>query len=70
MTKENKEAKAKATKKVQAIFKELDESGRLREASKFIHFCCDNGSTVNFAMAFLKEAEVMSDTELCHAITL
>jgi hypothetical protein len=50
-------------------FEGLNESERLIEANKFITHVCDKGGTVNMALAFLKEAEVMSGTELMHSVT-
>jgi len=50
-------------------FEGLNESERLIEANKFIKFVCSKGQSVQWAQAFLKEAEVMSDTELMHSVT-
>ena len=50
-------------------FEGLSESERLLLANQFITDACSNGYSVNDAMSVLQEAEVMSDTELMHAIT-
>ena len=50
-------------------FEGLNEGERLKEANKFISHVCGKGGTVNMALAFLKEAEVMNDTELMHSVT-
>ena len=65
----NEGPKERALRKCREAFEGLDESGRLIEANRIITKACENGMSVNQAMAFLKEANVMSDTELMHSIT-
>jgi len=62
-------AKARAIANCQKAFEGLDEAGRLWEANRFIKACSGSGLPVSTSMAFLKEAGVMSDTELMHSIT-
>lgn len=50
-------------------FEGLDEIDRMNKANKFIHDMTKRGITVNHCIGFLKEAGVMSDTELLHSIT-
>ena len=50
-------------------FEGLNESERLIEANKFVNHVCSKGGSVNMALDFLKEAEVMNDTELMHSVT-
>mgnify|MGYP003136039258 CR=1 FL=1 len=50
-------------------FQGLDEIDRMNEANKFIHTMTKRGIPVNHCIGFLKEAGVMSDTELLHSIT-
>jgi len=61
----HKQAIAKCRKKFQG----LDEIDRMNEANKFIHTMSERGVPVNHCIAFLKEAGVMSDTELIHSLT-
>ena len=41
----------------------------MNEANRFIHTMTKAGIPVNHSICFLKEAGVMSDTELLHSIT-
>jgi hypothetical protein len=50
-------------------FQGLDEIDRMNEANKFIHTMTKRGMTVNSCLGFLKDAGVMSDTELIHSLT-
>lgn len=50
-------------------FQGLDEIDRMNEANKFIHTMSKRGIPVNHCIGFLKEAGVMSDTELIHSLT-
>jgi len=50
-------------------FQGLDEIDRMNEANKFIKDMTAKGVSVNHCIGFLKEAGVMSDTELLHSIT-
>ena len=50
-------------------FDGLNESERLIEANRFINYVCGKGGSVNMALAFLTEAEVMNGTELMHSVT-
>ena len=61
--------KEEAIAKCREVFKDLDESGRLIEANRMITIATSKGHSVNEVMAFLKEANVMSDTELMHSVT-
>lgn len=65
----NESAKESALRKCRNAFKGLDEAGRLKEANRMFTIACNDGHSVNSVMAFLKEANVMSDTELIHAMT-
>ena len=65
----NESPKERALRKCREAFEGLDEGGRLIEANRIITKACENGMSVNQVMAFLKEADVMSDTELMHSIT-
>tara|TARA_R110000803_G_scaffold130600_1_gene197898 strand:+ start:274 stop:657 length:384 start_codon:yes stop_codon:yes gene_type:complete len=62
------DAKARAIANCKARFEGMSESERLWEANKFINDACSKGLGVATAMSFLKECEVMSDTELAHSI--
>ena len=46
-----------------------NESERLIHANKFIKFMVSKGGTVNSAIGFLSDANVLSDTELAHCTT-
>ena len=50
-------------------FQGLDEIDRMNEANKFIKDMTAKGVPVNHCIGFLKEAGVMSDTDLLHSIT-
>lgn len=67
--KSNESAKESALRKCRKAFEGLDESGRLIEANRMFTIACDRGHSVNDVMAFLKEANVMSDTEMIHSMT-
>lgn len=62
-------AKESALRKCRKVFEGLNESERLHKANAIIKNACANGFSVNQAIAFLKEAKVMSDTELMHSVT-
>ena len=66
---ENDSAKESALRKCRKVFEGLNESERLHKANTIIKKACANGFSVNQAIAFLKEAKVMSDTELMHSAT-
>lgn len=59
----------KALENCRKKFEGLDEVGRMNEANRFIHTMTKAGVPVNHSICFLKEAGVMSDTELLHSIT-
>ena len=61
--------KEEAIAKCREVFKDLDESGRMIEANRMITIATSKGHSVNSVMAFLKEANVMSDAELVHSVT-
>ena len=65
----NETAKESALRKCRAVFEGLDESGRLIEANRMFTIACAKGFSVNEVMAFIKEANVMSDTEMMHSMT-
>ena len=67
--KSNDSPKESALRKCREVFEGLDESGRLIEANRMFTIACDRGHSVNDVMAFLKEANVMSDTEIMHSMT-
>ena len=54
---------------VRKAFEGLTESERLIKANKFIRDATERGIPVNHCMAYLQDAGVMSDTEICHALT-
>ena len=54
---------------VRKAFEGLDESGRLLKANEFIKAMTDKGIPVPHCMKYLQDAGVMSDTEICHALT-
>lgn len=60
-------AKDRAIRKCQERFEGLNESERMMLANKVIKDAADMGISVNESMAFLKDAGVMSDTELIHS---
>lgn len=62
-------AKERAIKACRSRFEGLSESERLMLANKVITDAAEMGISVNETMAFLKDAKVMSDTELVHSIT-
>jgi hypothetical protein len=62
-------AKDRAIRKCQERFEGLNESERMMLANKVIKDAADMGISVNESMAFLKDAKVMSDTELIHSVT-
>ena len=62
-------AKERAIRKCKERFEGLSEAERMMLANKIIKDASNVGITVNQSMAFLKEAEVMSDTELVHSVT-
>jgi hypothetical protein len=62
-------AKDRAIRKCQERFEGLNESERMMLANKVIKDATGMGISVNETMAFLKDAEVMSDTELIHSVT-
>ncbi len=62
-------SKEQAIAKCKEAFKNLDETGRLIEANRMITIATSKGHSVNSVMAFLKEADVMNDTELMHSVT-
>ena len=63
------DAKERALKACRDKFEGLNESERMMLANKIIKDAAPLGISVNDSMAFLKEAGVMSDTELIHSIT-
>ena len=65
----NESAKESALRKCREAFDGLDESARLIEANRMFTAACVKGMSVNDVMAFLKEANVMSDTEIMHSMT-
>ena len=65
----NESAKESALRKCREAFDGLDESARLIEANRMFTAACAKGMSVNDVMAFLKEANVMSDTEIMHSMT-
>ena len=67
--KSNESSKESALRKCREAFKGLNESERLIEANRMFTIACANGHSVNQVMAFLKEANVMSDTEIMHSMT-
>ena len=54
---------------VRKAFEGLTESERLTKANKFIRDATERGIPVGHCMAYLQDAGVMSDTEICHALT-
>jgi len=62
-------AKDRAIRKCKERFEGLNESERMLLANKVIKDAADIGISVNETMAFLKDAEVMNDTELIHSLT-
>ncbi len=58
-----------ALAKCREKFQGLDEIDRMNEANKFIHTMTKRGVPVNNCIFFLKEAGVMSDTEIFHSLT-
>jgi len=62
-------AKDRAIRKCKERFEGLNESERMLLANKVIKDAADMGISVNETMAFLKDAEVMNDTELIHSVT-
>tara|TARA_R110002074_G_scaffold4842_3_gene23640 strand:+ start:375 stop:581 length:207 start_codon:yes stop_codon:yes gene_type:complete len=58
-----------AIKSCQDVFENFNESERLIHANKFIKFMVSKGGTVNSAIGFLSDANVLSDTELAHCTT-
>ena len=62
-------AKERAIRKCKERFEGLSEAERMMLANKIIKDASNVGITVNQSMAFLKDAEVMSDTELVHSVT-
>ena len=62
-------AKERAIRKCKERFEGLNESERMMLANKVIKDAAKIGISVNESMAFLKDAEVMSDTELVHSVT-
>ena len=62
-------AKERAIKACRSRFEGLNESERLMLANKVITDASNMGISVNETMAFLKDAKVMSDTELIHSTT-
>ena len=62
-------AKDRAIRKCKERFEGLNESERMLLANKVIKDASKMGISVNETMAFLKDAEVMSDTELIHSVT-
>ena len=65
----NESAKESALRKCREAFDGLDESARVLEANRMFTAACAKGFSVNDVMAFIKEANVMSDTELMHSMT-
>ena len=61
--------KDRAIRKCQERFEGLNESERMMLANKVIKDAAGIGISVNETMAFLKDAKVMSDTELIHSVT-
>ena len=62
-------AKERTIRKCKERFEGLSEAERMMLANKIIKDASNVGITVNQSMAFLKDAEVMSDTELVHSVT-
>ena len=62
------DAKQRAIDACRAKFEGLNESERMMLANKIIKDAAGMGISVNDSMAFIKDAEVMSDTELIHSI--
>jgi hypothetical protein len=62
-------AKERAVRKCKERFEGLSEAERMMLANKIIKDASNVGIPVNESMAFLKDAEVMSDTELVHSVT-
>lgn len=62
-------AKDRAIRKCKERFEGLNESERMLLANKVIKDASKMGISVNETMAFLKDAEVMNDTELIHSVT-
>lgn len=62
-------AQANAIKNCKRKFKGLNETERLNLANAFIKHTTSKGGSVQGALNFLQQAEVMSDTELMHATT-
>ena len=54
---------------VRKAFEGLTESERLIKANKFIRDATERGIPVGHCMAYLQDAGVMSDTEICHSLT-
>ena len=54
---------------VRKAFEGLSESERLIKANEFIKAMTAKGIPVPHCMAYLQDAGVMSDTEICHALT-
>lgn len=63
------DAKERALRACRDKFEGLNESERMMLANKVIKDAADMGISVNESMAFLKDAGVMSDTELIHSVT-
>lgn len=61
--------KERALTNCRKAFEGLTESERLIEANEFFTKACAEGVSVNQAIAFMKEANVMSDTEMMHSLT-
>ena len=62
-------AKDRAIRKCQERFEGLDYHERMMLANKILNDAAGMGISVNETLAFLKDAEVMSDTELIHSMT-
>ena len=56
--------------KCKQSFKGLNEGERINMASDFISHVVSKGGTVNQAIAFISEANVMSGAELMQAVTI
>jgi len=54
---------------VRKAFEGLTESERLIKANEFIKDATSKGIPVPHCMKYLQDAGVMSDTEICHALT-
>lgn len=55
-------------KAVKKAFEGLDEGQRMLKANKFIKEMTDKGIPVNHCICYLKDAGVMSDTEIIHSL--